>query len=171
MMKGFDHENVLALIGITIDSSGLPQVISPYMYMLHGDLRPYISDVSRAPAIGELIEYSAHIARGMAYLARAKFVHRDRAARNCMLDEHKTAKVANFRVGLSRDIYERNYYASTNKDAKPPVKWMAPESLEESVYSTKSDVWSYGVVLWGLTSRGVTPYPDFDNFDILNYLR
>jgi hypothetical protein len=167
MMKDFAHENVLALIGVTFDSNGLPMVITPFM--LYGDLRSYISDEASSPTVKELIEFGIQVAKGMAYLSNLKFVHRDLAARNCMLDENLVVKVADF--GLSRDIYERDYYSSDNKKAKLPVKWMAIESLEKSVYSTKTDVWSYGVLLWELMTRGVVPYPDVDNFDLFSYLK
>jgi hypothetical protein len=167
MMKDFAHENVLALIGVTFDSNGLPMVITPFM--LYGDLRSYISDEASSPTVKELIEFGIQVAKGMAYLSSLKFVHRDLAARNCMLDDNLTVKVADF--GLSRDIYERDYYSSDNKKAKLPVKWMAIESLEKSVYSTKTDVWSYGVLLWELMTRGVVPYPDVDNFDLFSYLK
>ncbi|KAL3851745.1 hypothetical protein ACJMK2_015458 [Sinanodonta woodiana] len=85
------------------------------------------------------------------------------------LDEELRVKVADF--GLSRDIYERDYYTSDNKKSKLPVKWMAPESLEKGSYNSKSDVWSYGVVLWELMTRGVNPYPEVDNWDIVRYLK
>ncbi|KAK8773288.1 hypothetical protein V5799_012180 [Amblyomma americanum] len=73
----------------------------------------------------------------MKYLSDIRFVHRDLAARNCMLSEDFVVRVADF--GLSRDIYEKDYYSSDNK-TKLPVKWMAPESLEKGIYSYKSDV-------------------------------
>lgn len=167
MMRDFEHENVLALIGVTFESNGLPMVITPFM--LYGDLRSYISDEASSPTVRELIDFGTQVAKGMAYLSNLKFVHRDLAARNCMLDEDLVVKVADF--GLSRDIYERDYYSSDNQKTKLPVKWMAPESLEKSIYNAKTDVWSYGVLLWELMTRGVVPYPDVDNFDIYRYLK
>ena len=96
----------------------------------------------------QLLQFSRGIADGMAYLASLKFVHRDLAARNCMLDEVFTVKVADF--GLSRDIYERDYYSAKDKTAKLPVRWMALECLERNIYNTKTDVVSVFIFWEGL---------------------
>ncbi|GAB6029602.1 macrophage stimulating 1 receptor (c-met-tyrosine kinase) [Chamberlinius hualienensis] len=167
MMKDFHHINVLTLIGVCFRDNGIPMVIIPFMK--HGDLLSYLRDAANTPTVKDLLNFGVQIAEGMKYLSDLKFVHRDLAARNCMLDEDYTVKVADF--GLSRDVYESAYYCSENKKTKLPVKWMAPESLELGQYSTKSDVWSFGVVLWELLTRGIPPYPDVDNFDILRFLR
>ncbi|XP_062589049.1 hepatocyte growth factor receptor-like [Saccostrea cucullata] len=85
------------------------------------------------------------------------------------LNEDQHAVVADF--GLSRDIYEKDYYSSSNKKTRLPVKWMAPESLEKGIYSSQSDVWSFGVTMWELLTRGSKPYPEVDGWDMLKYLK
>ncbi|KAH6928971.1 hypothetical protein HPB50_022348 [Hyalomma asiaticum] len=167
IMKDFHHVNVLPLIGLSIDKNDGLMVIIPYMK--YGDLLSYIRDERNAPTVKQLITFGLHVAEGMRYLADIKFVHRDLAARNCMLSEDFIVRVADF--GLSRDVYEKDYYSGDNKKTKLPVKWMAPESLEKGIYNHKTDVWSYGVLLWELITRGVTPYPEVDNWDIVDYLK
>lgn len=105
----------------------------------------------------------------MEYLSSQHFIHRDLAARNCMLDNDLIAKVADF--GLSKDLIAKNYYRTENYKQLMPIKWMAIESLEKGIYDTKTDVWSYGVLVWELMTRGVIPYPNLQCFEVLPNLK
>uniref|UniRef100_A0A1A8GMJ9 receptor protein-tyrosine kinase n=1 Tax=Nothobranchius korthausae TaxID=1143690 RepID=A0A1A8GMJ9_9TELE len=175
-MKEFDHPNVMRLLGVclqTVESEGYPSPVVILPYMKHGDLHSYLlySRLGDCPVYlpsHMLVKFMTDIARGMEYLSSKHFIHRDLAARNCMLNENMNVCVADF--GLSKKIYNGDYYRQ-GRISKMPVKWIAIESLADRVYTTKSDVWSFGVTMWEIATRGQTPYPGVENSEIYDYLR
>ncbi|XP_073254686.1 tyrosine-protein kinase receptor Tie-1-like [Porites lutea] len=123
-------------------------------------------DVEENFSTKQLFSLTWQIAKGMNHLAENNLVHRDLAARNILVGHDNQIKVSDF--GLMRQIYED--VRSSAKSKKLPVKWMAPESLYQGVYTTKSDVWSFGVVLWEMATLGGVPYPTLTNSELYRLL-
>ena len=153
-MKDFSHPNVLSLIGVSWDSSHKAMVVLPYMK--NGDLRSYMTNEQSRPTIRQLIVWGIQVADGMEYLSSLKFVHRDLATRNCMLDEQLTCRISDF--GLSRDVIDQDYYIvpiivrERNRKAvqttprRLPIRWLSPETIEASKYTTQSDVVGFNLI-------------------------
>lgn len=163
VMKQFDTHHVVRLLGVV--SRGQPTLVIMEL-MSNGDLKGYLRShrpeyengtdpPPQPPTLRRILQMAIEIADGMAYLAAKKFVHRDLAARNCMVADDLTVKIGDF--GMTRDIYETDYYRKGTKGLLP-VRWMSPESLKDGVFTSSSDVFSYGVVLWEMATLASQPY-------------
>lgn len=159
--------HIVRLLGV-VSRGSPPYVVMELMSL--GDLKSYLrasrdSTECLPPTVGTILNMAAQIADGMAFLESRKFVHRDLAARNCMISDDLTVKVGDF--GMTRDIYETDYYRKGNKGLLP-IRWMAPESLNDGVFSSQSDIWSYGVVLWEIATLAEQPYQGYSNEQVLH---
>eukprot|EP00062_Callorhinchus_milii_P009292 gi/632952937/ref/XP_007892126.1/ PREDICTED: tyrosine-protein kinase Mer isoform X3 [Callorhinchus milii] len=174
-MKDFDHPNVIKLLGVCLELSSREQIAKPMVilpFMKHGDLHSFLlrsrlAENTEYLPLQTLLKFMMDITTGMEYLSNRNFLHRDLAARNCMLRTDMTVCVADF--GLSKKIYSGDYYRQ-GRIAKMPVKWIALESLADRVFTVKSDVWAFGVTMWEIITRGMTPYPGVQNHEIYDYL-
>lgn len=166
-MKHFDTFHVVKLLGVVSVTTPVYVIME---YMANGDLKDYLRkqrDLHKKQnktLVDGIYLMAAQIADGMAYLASKKFVHRDLAARNCMVGENGVVKIGDF--GLTRDIYEHDYYRRGTAD-RLPVRWMAPESLKDNIYTSASDVWSYGIVLWEIITFSSYPYQGLSNTEVM----
>ncbi|KAM9460573.1 insulin-like growth factor 1b receptor [Clarias gariepinus] len=172
VMKEFNCHHVVRLLGVV--SQGQPTLVIMEL-MTQGDLKSYLRTLRSIkntsclplPPLTKMIQMAGEIADGMAYLNANKFVHRDLAARNCMVAEDFTVKIGDF--GMTRDIYETDYYRKGGKGLLP-VRWMSPESLKDGVFTTMSDVWSFGVVLWEIATLAEQPYQGMSNEQVLRFV-
>ena len=171
LMKKLSHENLLNLLGVVLQVGSAPLILTAYMQ--HGDLHKFLRHSRgigiRRQLIGskQLVNFGSQIARGMEYLASQKIVHRDLAARNCLVDENLNIKIGDF--GLARELKQFSLHKMEHP-TQLAVKWLALESLLYYIFTEKSDVWSFGIVLWELVTLGSQPYAGLDNYEVMPYL-
>nr|QWT43347.1 fibroblast growth factor receptor 2 [Alitta virens] len=186
------HKNIVNLLG-TCTQDGPRYLYLVVEYAAHGNLRDFLrthrgqeygyelphqhmktlptppSHLDMKPLTQkDLLSFCYQIARGMEYLTSKKIVHRDLAARNILVYDDLVLKIADF--GLTRKVADQDYYRKMT-NGRVPVKWMAPEALHDHKYSAKSDVWSYGVLLWEVYTLGGSPLATVPMEKLLDLLR
>ncbi|XP_054738114.1 tyrosine kinase receptor Cad96Ca isoform X1 [Anastrepha obliqua] len=178
VMKSLEpHINVVRLLGCCTDKDPIFVIIE---FVNRGKLQTYLRN-SRAErhygnthgksntlTSGDLTSFMYQVAKGMDYLTSRGIIHRDLAARNILITDDHTCKVADF--GFARDVITSKIYERTS-EGKLPIRWMAVESLYDNIFSIKSDIWSFGVLMWEIVTLGSTPYPGISAADVMRKVR
>ena len=164
LMKKFRHSHVTQVYAVCTQEEPIYIITE---LMKHGSLLGYLRGDGRSLKFRQLIDMGAQVAAGMAYLEEKNYIHQGLAARNILLSENLICKVAD--VGLARVIDEDIYEAHTG--AKFPIKWTAPEAAMYSRFTIKSDVWSFGILLYELMTYGRFPYPGMSDAQVLEALQ
>ncbi|KAG0710468.1 Insulin-like peptide receptor [Chionoecetes opilio] len=164
MMKRFNHKNIVQLLGLCTHQEPIYMVME---FMLYGDLKTYL--LARRHLVSDrtvhseedeinskrLTSMALDVGKALAYLADLRYVHRDVACRNCLVSAERVVKLSDF--GMTRPMYESDYYRF-NRRGMLPVRWMSPESLEDGIFTSSSDMWSYGVLLYEIITFGSFPF-------------
>lgn len=154
LMKSMRHPNLVQLLGVCTREAPIYIITE---FMTKGNLLDYLRSCDHDQINGFVLMYMAtQICSAMSYLESRNYIHRDLAARNCLVSDNHLVKVADF--GLTRLVKPDEVYTA-HVGAKFPIKWTAPEGLAYNKFTSKSDVWSYGVLLWEIATYGMTPYP------------
>ena len=148
-MGQFEHPNVIFLQGVVTKATPV-MIITEYME--NGSLDTFLRANDGKFQVMQLVGMMRGIAYGMQYLSEMSYVHRDLAARNVLVNSQLVCKIADF--GLSREIGEGNIDgAYTTRGGKIPVRWTAPEAIAFRKFTSSSDVWSFGIVMWEVSFK------------------
>ncbi|EYB82315.1 hypothetical protein Y032_0362g3501 [Ancylostoma ceylanicum] len=150
LMRKYNHKHVVKILGVAVHEHPLMLVME---VCPNGSLVSYLRKNKGNIPLSEKLRFATEAADGLAYLEKKLCIHRDIAARNCLLSAKNEIKISDF--GMSDD----KVIVHDDTLEKVPVKWLAPETLQDKIYSLKTDVWSYGVLVWEIYADGAEPYP------------
>uniref|UniRef100_A0A8C5N8I6 receptor protein-tyrosine kinase n=1 Tax=Gouania willdenowi TaxID=441366 RepID=A0A8C5N8I6_GOUWI len=162
IMGQFDHPNIIRLEGVVTKCKPV-MIITEFME--NGSLDTFLKKHDGQFTVIQLVGMLRGIASGMKYLSDMSYVHRDLAARNILVDSNLVCKVSDF--GLSRVLEDDPEAAYTTRGGKIPIRWTAPEAIAYRKFTSASDVWSYGIVMWEVISYGERPYWEMSNHDVI----
>lgn len=162
IMGQFSHPNIIRLEGVVTKFK--PAMIVTE-YMENGALDTYLKDRDGEIPPYQLVGMLRGIAAGMKYLSDMSYVHRDLAARNVLVNSNLECKVSDF--GLSRILENDAEGTYTTRGGKIPIRWTAPEAIEYRKFTSASDVWSFGIVMWEVMAYGERPYWDMSNHEVM----
>ncbi|XP_068458065.1 tyrosine-protein kinase Lyn [Clinocottus analis] len=162
VMKTLQHDRLVRLYAVVTKTSPIYIITE---YMSNGSLLDFLkSDAGCRLQLPKLIDFSAQIAEGMAYIEKKNYIHRDLRAANVLVSESLLCKIADF--GLARIIEDDEY--SAREGAKFPIKWTAPEAINYGSFTIKSDMWSFGVLLFEIITYGKVPYPGMTKTEVMS---
>uniref|UniRef100_A0A8C1VQC1 receptor protein-tyrosine kinase n=1 Tax=Cyprinus carpio TaxID=7962 RepID=A0A8C1VQC1_CYPCA len=162
IMGQFSHQNIIRLEGVVTKFKHAMIVTE---YMENGALDKYLKDHDGEMSSFQLVGMLRGIAAGMKYLSDMSYVHRDLAARNILVNSNLECKVSDF--GLSRVLEDDPEGTYTTSGGKIPIRWTAPEAIAYRKFTSASDVWSFGIVMWEVMAFGERPYWDMSNHEVM----
>ncbi|CDQ71938.1 unnamed protein product [Oncorhynchus mykiss] len=161
LMKTLQHDRLVRLYAVVTKIEPIYIITE---YMSNGSLLDFLkSETGCKVQLPKLIDFSAQIAEGMAYIEKKNYIHRDLRTANVLVSESLLCKIADF--GLARVIEDDQYTA--REGAKFPIKWTAPEAINFGSFTIKSDMWSFGVLLYEIITYGKIPYPGMSNGEVM----
>uniref|UniRef100_A0AAQ6IEW5 Tyrosine-protein kinase n=1 Tax=Anabas testudineus TaxID=64144 RepID=A0AAQ6IEW5_ANATE len=160
VMMNLSHPKLVQLYGVCTQHKPI-YIVTEFMEL--GCMLNFLRQRRGSFTLGSLLSICLDVSEGMEHLECNGFIHRDLAARNCLVNEALVVKVSDF--GMARYVLDNQYTSSSG--AKFPVKWSPPEVFNFSRYSSKSDVWSFGVLMWEVFTEGRMPFEPHQNHEVV----